>query len=99
MNIERTMEFILEHQAKAEMRMAAWEERQAAADRRQARNDRQIAGLQKIVKIGLKLMVKLEQGQKRNEAAIKDLAAAQTDTQKTLKAFIESMRRGSNGRH
>ena len=112
MDVERTMEFILEQQAKAEVRMAKWEERQERVEarmdkweERQAKTDKQLAAIRTILKAGMKMMVRLEEGQRQNQAAIKELAAshkelaaAQADTQKTLKAFIDSMRRGGNGR-
>lgn len=40
----------------------------------------------------------LVEAQMRSEARMDRLAAAQEDTHRTLKAFIESMRKGGNGR-
>ena len=78
MDIERTMEFILQRQAKAEDQMAA---------------------MRKIVLAGMRMIVK--QGENLNKLAVaqKELAKAQKATEAKLQGFIDSLRRGGNGRH
>ena len=105
MDVERTIEFILQSQAKAEIR----------ADKM----DKRIDGITKILQQGMRMLVKtdtrladLAQSQKRTDARVaelaeahKELAQAHTelaqahkDTERSLKAFIDGMRHGRNGR-
>jgi hypothetical protein len=62
MNIERTMEFILQQQAKAEVQMAAMREQQARHEKQQAEEhakiDRQMKAIQKLITAGMKMIVK-----------------------------------------
>ena len=85
MDVERTMEFILQRQAKAESEMAAM---------------RKIilAGMRMIAKQGENLN-KLAVAQKDLATEVKELAKAQRTTETKLQGFIDSMRRGGNGRH
>jgi hypothetical protein len=55
------------------------------------RHDREIAAIRKLILTGMKLHVKLE---KEHIA----LAAAQRETDRELRAFIRSLRSGTNGR-
>jgi hypothetical protein len=55
------------------------------------RHDREIAAIRKLILTGMKLLVKLE---KEHIA----LAAAQRETDRELRAFIRSLRSGTNGR-
>jgi len=116
-DIEKTIEFILHQQARSEARWDAfldkWEERENKWEARHVKAEKQIAAIRVILKTGMKLIVKLEEGQKRADkrmdelaaahrelaASHKELAVAQAATAKSLKAFIDSMRRGGNGRH
>ena len=87
MNVERTMQFILDSQAKAEVRMAKTEER---VDRMEARFDKRINAITKLIEAGMKMLA-------QNQKAIKDLAATQKQTEKKLGLFLDSMQKGSNG--
>src|SRR5262249_31591537 len=108
-DIERTIEFILETQAKAEVRVDAMEKR----------IDRRMDAITKLLQQGMRMLVKtdtklaaiadaqrrtdirlaeLAKTQKDLTAAQKDLAAAQKATDRSLKAFIDSLRQGRNGR-
>jgi hypothetical protein len=127
-DVEGTIKFILDAQAKAETRQAQadarYEARQAQADARyvarQAQNDARLSateksldkrmdGIAKLLKVGMRMLVAnraefdrkfnaLVEAQMRTEDKMEELAAAQKDTQQTLKAFIDSLRKGSNGR-
>jgi predicted nucleic acid-binding Zn-ribbon protein len=97
MNVEKTMEFILQQQAKAEVQMAAMREQQERAEKRQAKTDqqlakteRQIAAIQKLIVAGMKMIVK--QG-----ASIKQLTEAQKVTETKLQRLIDALRHGGNG--
>jgi len=89
MDVERTIEFILQQQARTETRMAA---------------------MQKLISAGMKMLVKqgenlnklvVAQREMRDEVAaeLKALAKAQKATETKLQSFIDSLRRGGNGRH
>jgi len=85
MNVERTIEFILEAQAKAEVRMAAHERRMGALDRR-------MDGVTKLIQQGMRLLVSF---QKETDRKINALVDAQQVTEKKLQALIN--RQSRNG--
>ena len=108
-NIERTIQFILESQAKAEMRMDRWEERADRSDARVAamekRLDRRMDAITKLLQQGMRILVKnqteiaeLRKAQRRTDNKLAELAEAQKETQRTLRSFIASLRTGRNGR-
>jgi septal ring factor EnvC (AmiA/AmiB activator) len=93
----KTMEFILQQQAKAEVQMTAIREQQAPADKQltalaqqQAKIDRQSAAIQKFITTGMKMIVKAEDN-------IRQLAAAQKVTETKLQGLIDLLRRSGNG--
>ena len=106
MDIERTIEFILKTQARAERRMD--------------KTDMRLDGISKLLQQGMRMLVKtdtalaelaqaqkrtdakfaeLAQAQKRTNAKFAELAQAQKATERSLKAFIDSLRHGRNGRN
>src|SRR4029077_21035816 len=99
MNVEKTIEFILQHQAtaeaKAEAEMAALRQQQAES---QAKSDREMAAIRKLIRAGMHMIVKNEELIKQNEQHIQELAEAQKKTEGKLQAFIASLVRGRNGR-
>jgi len=115
-DIERTIQFILESQAKAEIRMDRWEARMERSDARIERSDARVAALEKrldrrmdaitrLLQQGMRILVKnqseiaeLRKAQRRTDTKLAELAEAQTETQRTLRAFIASLRNGRNGR-
>jgi predicted nucleic acid-binding Zn-ribbon protein len=115
MDIERTMQFIVDTLAdvavkqqvaevratRAEQRMDRAEERMDRAEVRTDKLERQMKGIQTLVKIGMKLMVDIQKGQKRTDQKMAELAEAHKDTERQFKAWLESMRsnghKGSNG--
>ena len=92
MNVEKTIEFILNQQAKAETQMAS---------------------MRKLIVTGMKMVVKQGEnieklGEKVDKlsgevskltADVRELARAQRTTETKLQSFIDSLRRGGNGRH
>ena len=91
MDVERTMEFILATQAKTEVQV----------ERLATRMD----GITKIVRTGMKMLVRLGEDQRKMRedlktlaASHKELAASQKRTERTLQAFIASLHKGGNGR-
>lgn len=104
MNVEKTMEFILQQQAKAEVRMTAMREQQARADRqlatlaqRQAKFDRQIAAIQKLITAGMKMIVKQGDSIRQLAEAQRELASAQKVTETKLQGLIDVLKRTGNG--
>jgi hypothetical protein len=96
MDVEKTMEFILQQQAKAEAR----------AERAEAKAERQMTAIRKLIQTGMRLIVKNEESikelaaaQKVTEKKLQDLAAAQKITETKLQGFLDGLRRGGNGRH
>jgi hypothetical protein len=65
------------------------------------KHDRQITAINTLLKQGIRLLYQFQaenrQGAMEMRKELKALAAAQRRTEKTLDAFIGSMRRGSNG--
>jgi septal ring factor EnvC (AmiA/AmiB activator) len=68
MDVEKTIEFILETLADS----AAW---RAETERRMARTDRQIHGIQTLLKMGARQLIGLTAAQKRTDQAIRKLSA------------------------
>ncbi|PYR98897.1 MAG: hypothetical protein DMG15_08580 [Acidobacteria bacterium] len=129
MDIERTIQFILESQAKTEIRMQQWQERadrsdahmqqwEARIERSDARVaamekrlDRRMDAITKLLQQGMHILVKnqseiaeLRKAQRRTDTKLaelaeaqKELAEEQKETQRTLRAFIKSLRNGRNG--
>jgi hypothetical protein len=96
MDVERTIEFILQQQAKAEARATL-------AD---AKAERQMTAIRKLIQTGMRMIVKNEELIKATQAELrelagaqKDLAAAQKITETKLQGLIDALRRGRNGSH
>jgi hypothetical protein len=97
MNVEKTMEFILQQQANAEGQMAAIRQQQARAEvemaairRQQAKAEVQMAAIRKLIQTGMKILVK--QGEHVNE-----LAKSQRLTETKLQGLIDALRQRGNG--
>jgi septal ring factor EnvC (AmiA/AmiB activator) len=104
MNQDRTMQFILDN-------LAAVTASQQQAEVRAARTDRQIKGMQNLMLTGMKLILKLEKGQRELQKGLRELqkghhelqselkalAAAQKRTDQKLDRWLDSLNKGSNG--
>jgi type IV secretory pathway VirB6-like protein len=101
MNVEKTMDFILQQQAKAEVQMAAMREQQARFEKQQAafaqqqaaqhaKIDRKFAAIQKLITVGMKMMAK-------TDGSIRQLAEAQKVTETKLQGLIDVLKRNGNG--
>jgi hypothetical protein len=91
MTVEKTIEFILQHQARTEVVLARVTDRQDRAEE-------SMTGIRTILKTGMRMMVKLTAAQKRTEAhldrleqKVERLAEAQGHTQKSLDRLIKSL--------
>src|SRR5262249_30043441 len=106
MDVEKTMEFILEQQAAAAVWQAKTEENMAEFSDGLKRLDRRLT---RAVRLAVR-EARAERARRRelddrltaSRAAFQEeftkLAAAQRATEESLRAFIDSMRRGGNGR-
>jgi hypothetical protein len=83
MDVERTMEFILQQQAEFASNMAKLQ--------------KNVGGLQKLAKMGASELLKLARAQQRTDTVIRELAERQKSTEAELRAFIRSLRGGTNG--
>ena len=84
MDVERTIEFILQMQAKSEARMAKMDERMDKFDKR-------LAATLKLVQTGMKILVKIDQ-------KLLALTEAQLKTDRKLDRLIDSWaKRRTNG--
>jgi hypothetical protein len=103
MDVDRTIEFILQQQAKAETEMAAMRQQQAKAEARQAqaevKAERQMAAIRKLIQTGMRMIVKNEELVKVTQAELRELAAVQKVTETKLQGLIDALRRGRNGSH
>ena len=86
-DVERTIESILKIQVRHEARLDAMEKRL----------DRRIDGITKLVHQGMRMLVRIETNVEHLSKAQKELAAAQKATDRTLRAFINSLHNGRNG--
>jgi hypothetical protein len=86
MNVEQTIKFILESQARAETRAdradARADRADARLDRLEKKNEREMAAIRKLLQQGMK--------------SLAQLTAAQKETDRELRAFIQSLRNGGS---
>ena len=114
MDVEKTMQFILDQQAKAEVR---WQR----ADERMDRFERSLDGLRKLVHTGMKMLVRAAEEQRETrvtlremqaimrgmqasirdtQVGIQELTAAQQRADRKFDRLVELLsRRSPNGRH
>jgi TolA-binding protein len=113
MDIERTMQFILEHQAKAEVEMAAMRERHAEwlaefeekSAESKAKADHDFAAMREILDDTMRvqreqtrLQIKTETQLSQLADRVDQLAASQIITEVKLQGLIDALQRGANGR-
>ncbi len=72
-------------------------ERIDRAEQRLDKHDREIAAIKTLLKQGMRLLVEVQQSQKEIQQTVKELAEAQKNTDASLQAFIDSLKRGGNG--
>jgi chromosome segregation ATPase len=90
MDVERTIEYILQMQAKSEARMAKYDERMDKFDKR-------LEGMRKLVETGMRMLVKIEKSQ--DELTVKltvltdrvdALTEAQRKSDRKFERFMDS---------
>jgi Skp family chaperone for outer membrane proteins len=87
-DVERTIQALSERQAKAEARVDAMERR----------FDRRIDAITKLLQQGMRMLVKTDTRLAELATTQKELAEAQKATDRSLKALINNLRNGRNGR-
>ncbi len=111
MDMERTMQFIVEtladvavRQQEAEVRAKKAEARADRADARLDKIERQMKGIQTLVKIGMRGIIELREMQKRAQVemremreSMKNLSERQKRTDERFDRWLDSMNKGSNG--
>ena len=96
MDIERTMEFIVEQQAATAAQITRLGDRLDKVVQRQDKTDRQIKGILTLIRAGMKALV--EQGNSTDER-INALIDAQERSEKKLDRLIQILQgKGRNGR-
>ena len=79
MNVERTIEFILNSQAKAEARMD--------------KTDKEIVAIRKLLHQGMRILVSIENAQKRTEARVAELARTQNQLAQTQNELAQAQKK------
>jgi hypothetical protein len=87
-DVERTTQLILRTQARSEARVDALEKRL----------DRRMDAITKLLHQGMRMIVQIDTKLAELAKSQKELAAAQKATDRSLKALIDSLRIGRNGR-
>jgi chromosome segregation ATPase len=109
MDLERTMQFIVDTLADVAVKQQVAEVRAQRAEQRMDKLERQMKGIQTLVKTGMKKIIDVQKAQKvtnQKLSALTDqvadlaqetagLAESQKDTDRKFKSWLESMR--SNG--
>jgi hypothetical protein len=100
MDIEKTIEFILQSQARAEQkhiqaiqRMDRADERMDRAMLRMDRTDKQIEGIKKLITTGMKLIVRLEKRDDEIQLKIDALVDSQMRAEERMKKHEEWLRK------
>jgi chromosome segregation ATPase len=87
---------------RAEARMDRAEARmdraEARMDKSDARFEKRMRGFEKLVVIGMKELAQLRRNQKEHDEKLNALIDSQQRTEASLRRWLDSLRRGSNGR-
>jgi hypothetical protein len=102
MDVEKTIEFLLEQQAAYQARFEAdsieFRERLRASEERFNRQDERLGcRLERAARLSIEEHRRERVRRKELEAKLGALAEAQAKTEQTLDRFIEAMKRGGNG--
>ncbi len=92
--IEAILDGVAKSQAGADARMDRAEARMVQSD---ARFDKRMRGFEKLVHIGMKEIAKLRRLNQEGDEKLNALIEAQQRTEASLRAFLDSMRKGGNG--
>ena len=93
MDIERTMEFIVENLAAVTVRRQRTEGCLEALAASQQKTDQSIRGLRTIMQTGMRILVKLEQNRQHLDTKIAALADGQIRTEESLVSLAAAQKR------
>jgi hypothetical protein len=103
MDMERTMQFIVDTLADVAVKQQVAEVRAQRAEQRMDKLERQMKGIQTLVKVGMKMMIDIQKVQRRTDLKMAELAeemaglaAAQKATDRRFGEWLAS-NKGSNG--
>jgi hypothetical protein len=97
MNQDRTMQFIVDNLAAVTASQQQAEVRATRAERRIESTERHIKGITTLLKLGMKLIVEIQQNHRELQTEIKELAAQQKRTDQRFNRWLDSLKNGSNG--
>jgi hypothetical protein len=105
-DVEKTIEFIVNQQAKAEVRWQKSEERMGRLEKRQEKFDNSLVGIRKLILTGMKMVNQVTASQKVAQIELREIredirgvTAAQKRTDEKFERLVELMsRRSPNGR-
>ena len=86
------------HEARFQKHEARMDKHEVRMDKLEARFDKRMKGFEKLVEIGMKEMAQLRRAQRQTDEKINALIDAQQQTEISLRQFLNSMRKGGNGR-
>ena len=100
MGVEKTMQFILDQQARNEVLWQRNEERWKRAEARMDGFDKSLIGIRKLLVQGAKTLVSVTASQRAFRAELRELAVTQKRTDQKFERLVELLsRRSPNGRH
>ena len=94
MDVERTMNFILDAQAKAEVRMAKHDDAIAILDKQLKATANLLRG---AIRMGARQLRALEEQQRMTTEKLAELAESQRITDQRFQAFMQSFGKSTNG--
>jgi hypothetical protein len=74
--------------------MAAFADRQNQAE---ARHKSEMAAIRKLIQVGMKMLARQEERLDHHDEILARLSAGQEELRASLKAFLDSMNKGTNG--
>ncbi len=101
--IETLLESLADRQAAGEVRISRMETHlgrmEAHLSRMEAHFQKRLDATLKIVQTGMRMLVRIEEAQRRTDRKVEELAESQKRTDRNLQLFIVSLRKSRNGRN
>jgi division protein CdvB (Snf7/Vps24/ESCRT-III family) len=85
-------------EARMDRSEARMDRAEARMDKSDARFEKRMRGFEKLAVIGMKELAQLRRNQKEHDEKLNALIDSQQRTEASLRRWLESLRRGSNGR-
>ena len=71
--------------------------KRADVEAKVSKHDREIDAIRKLIRTGMRLILRIEQAQDRNDKQIAQLVSSQLETEKKLQGLMKAIERGRNG--